>query len=246
MVSFRLGARFLGAYLLAAGMVLAFNACAGAEEHAEEAATHTEHGEHQKEPHGHNGHVHDGHGQGAVEDLTHGNASPQMAAPEEFKSDLAIYTFVVFLLLLAILWKFAWGPICEGLQRREQAIADNIATAENAADEARKLTSEYEAKLAGAADEVRKVMDDARRDAEFTSQQIVEKAQAKAAEEGNRMLREVEMAKDAALKEISDGAADLAVDLAGQIVGRELSAGDHNRLIEEAQSEFLSARPNAS
>jgi F0F1-type ATP synthase membrane subunit b/b' len=60
------------------------------------------------------------------------------------------------------------------------------------------------------------------------------------------MLREVEMAKDAALKEISDSAADLAVDLAGQIVGRELSAGDHNRLIEEAQSEFLTARSHAS
>ncbi|NIL98582.1 MAG: F0F1 ATP synthase subunit B [Planctomycetales bacterium] len=170
---------------------------------------------------------------------------PRVAAaadPLAVDVDLAIWTAIVFLVTLAVLWKFAWGPICEGLERREQAIADNIATAENAAEEARKLTAEYEAKLAGAADEVRKVMEEARRDAEYTSQQIVEKAQAKAAEEGNRMLREVETAKDAALKEISDSAADLAVDLAGQIVGRELSVDDHSRLIEEAQSDFLSVQ----
>src|SRR6185503_9377613 len=34
--------------------------------------------------------------------------------PSEIQTDLAIYTFVVFLLLLAILYKFAWGPISSG------------------------------------------------------------------------------------------------------------------------------------
>ena len=47
-----------------------------------------------------------------------------------WKSDLAIWTAVVFLVLLAILWKFAWGPIAEGLDKREQEIADQIAEAE--------------------------------------------------------------------------------------------------------------------
>ncbi len=202
-----------------------------------------DHGEHHAD-HGKGDHPAGGHG--GVEDLTHGNAGHQLEAPEEFKYDLAIYTFVVFLLLLAVLWKFAWGPISDGLARREQAIADNIATAENAADQARKLTSEYEAKLAAAADEVRKIMDEARRDAEYTSQQIVDKAQAKAAEEKNRVLREVETAKEAALKEISDSAADLAVDLAGQIVRRELSPSDHTRLIKEAQSDFMSTKSNGN
>src|SRR4051812_28525674 len=39
------------------------------------------------------------------------NAGPGLEKPEEYKSDLAIATFIVFLVLLAILWKFAWGPI---------------------------------------------------------------------------------------------------------------------------------------
>ena len=175
-----------------------------------------------------------------------GWASAEGAGPDPllFDIDLAICTLIVFLLTLLILRKFAWGPISTGLERREQAIADNIATAENAAEEARKLTAHYEQKLAGAADEVRAIIEEARRDAEHTGKQIVEKAQQKASEEGRRMLREVELAKEGALKEIADRGADLAVMLAGKIVQRELSAEDHVKLIQNAQRNFSGVSPS--
>lgn len=163
-----------------------------------------------------------------------------------WRTDLAIWTGVVFLVTLAVLWKFAWGPIVAGLKKREDSIAANIATAEGAAEEARKLTSEYEAKLAGAADEVRGIIDEARRDAEYTAQQIVEKAQQKTKEDGDRMLREVATAKDSALKEIADRGADLAVDLAAQIIRRELTAGDHNQLIQQAKADFVATEPSSN
>ena len=60
------------------------------------------------------------------------------------------------------------------------------------------------------------------------------------------MLREVSTAKEAALKEISDSAADLAVNLAGQIVSRELNQQDHADLIQNAQAEFLAAKPSSN
>jgi F-type H+-transporting ATPase subunit b len=160
------------------------------------------------------------------------------------RGDLAIWTALVFLVTLTVLWKFAWSPILAGLKKREDSIAANIATAENAADEARRLTSEYEAKLAGAADEVRGIIDEARRDAEYTAQQIKEKAQRDAYEAGKRMLREVATAKDAALKEISDRGAELAVDLAGKIIRRELTATDHADLIQRAKTDFIASRPS--
>ena len=50
--------------------------------------------------------------------------------PLEFRTDLAIWTGIVFLVLLLVLWKFAWGPIASGLDQREQAVADQIAAAE--------------------------------------------------------------------------------------------------------------------
>ncbi|REJ65041.1 MAG: ATP synthase F0 subunit B [Planctomycetota bacterium] len=159
--------------------------------------------------------------------------------PLDWRADLAIFSAVVFLLLLAILWKFAWGPISQALDRREQNIADNIARAEEAAEEAHKLTSQYEAKLASAAEEVRAMIEEARRDAEHTKQQIVSEAQEAAAAETVRATREIETAKVAALKELADRTTDFSLGLAGQVLQRELSPKEHAQLIERATSDFL-------
>jgi F-type H+-transporting ATPase subunit b len=180
---------------------------------ADEHAGHDAHGSHIGEPHG-------------------------KASPEEFKTDLAIWSFVVFLLLLAILWKFAWGPIVAGLDKREERVAEHIAAAEKANADAKLMLADYERKLASSADEVRAIIDEARRDAEHTQQEILAKARADAQAERDRSLREIETAKDQALKELGERSADLAVDLAGKIVGARLSTGDHQRLIEEALSRF--------
>ncbi len=85
---------------------------------------------------------------------------------------------------------------------------------------------------------MRAIIDEARRDAEHTQQEILAKARADAQAERDRSLREIETAKDQALKELGERTADLAVDLAGKIVGARLNAGDHQRLIEEALSRF--------
>src|SRR5690349_13523514 len=55
----------------------------------------------------------------------------------DWKTDLAVYSFVVFIILMAILTKFAWKPISEALDKREANVANNIAAAQRAADEAK-------------------------------------------------------------------------------------------------------------
>jgi F-type H+-transporting ATPase subunit b len=166
--------------------------------------------------------------------------------PEEFKSDLAIYTFVVFLILLAILTKFAWGPIVAGLEKREEGIAANIAAAQRSSDEAKVMLAEYEKRLAGAADQVRQMLDGARRDAEQTKLDIVAEAKEAAQLEQQRALREVRTAADQALKEISERGTNLAIDLAGKIVRAKLNPSDHSRLVQEAIAEFASSKPSVN
>lgn len=158
--------------------------------------------------------------------------------PSEFKSDLAIYSFVIFLLLLAILNKFAWGPISSGLEKREHRIAEHIAAAERSHQEAKAMLAEYERKLAAAQDEVRAILDEARRDAEHTHQEILAKAKAEAAAEAARARHDVETARDQALKQLVETSANLAVDLAGQILKVKLSPADHSKLISEAVAKF--------
>jgi len=60
--------------------------------------------------------------EGGSHGADHGDHGSAGVNPLVFKSDLAIWTFVVFLVLLAVLWKYAWGPLSEALDRREQGI----------------------------------------------------------------------------------------------------------------------------
>ncbi len=163
--------------------------------------------------------------------------------PLTWKTDSAIFTAAVFLILLLILWRFAWGPIRDGLDKREQGIADHISAAERQNEQAKNILSQYEAKLAEAAGEVRELLEEARRDAEHTKEEIVAAARKEAEAEKNRALHEINTAKDQALKDLAERSADMAVDLAGKIVHTKMTKDDHAALIREAIGGFVQSKP---
>src|SRR5688572_15287754 len=84
--------------------------------------------------------------EGPAEHAAEHAADPFATDPISWDADLALWTFVMFLVLLAVLSKFAWKPIAQALEERERAIESNIAKAEGAAAEARGMLSEYEKK----------------------------------------------------------------------------------------------------
>lgn len=164
--------------------------------------------------------------------------------PSELKGDLAIFTFIVFLLLVGILYKFAWGPISHGLEKREHHISDQIAAAERANAEAKQMLAQYEQKLVSAQDEVRAIMEKAHRDAAALQQEILAQARADAAAEMDRAKRDVETAKDQALRELAETSANLAVELAGKVIRAQLDAQKHAQLVTEALAQFHTPSPN--
>ncbi len=160
------------------------------------------------------------------------------ANPLEFKSDLALWTAVVFLVLMFLLWKFAWGPLSEGLDKRERHIADQITQAHEANQKAKDLLAGYEKKLADSQDEVRAILENGRRDAEHVGSAIIDKAKADAKAEAQRMLKQIDAATAKALMELADRSASMAVDLAGKILHARLNPKDHAWLIEQAVAGF--------
>lgn len=173
-------------------------------------------------------------------DLSHQNAGPALEDPSEFRSDLAVWTFVVFLGLLAVLAKFAWRPVMEGLDKRERSIARMIDEARESADKAAEQLRHYEAKLAAAGAEARELLAKAQREAEAAKERIVAEAQQLADRERDRAVAEIQNAKNTALQEIAQKSVDVAVLLAGRIVRRELTQEDHARLIREALDQLPS------
>jgi F-type H+-transporting ATPase subunit b len=164
--------------------------------------------------------------------------------PLAWDTDLAFWTLIVFLVLFAVLWKFAWGPIAAALEKREHSIAENIAAAQRAQDDAKEMLAQYEKKLAGAADQVREMLDEARRDAEHTKLQIVAEAKAAAQAEHERGMRDIRTATDAAVKELSERSTDLAIALAGKVIAAKVTPEERSRLVQESLSKFVAATPS--
>lgn len=172
--------------------------------------------------------------EGGHSDPTTANASAAMSNPLELRTDFAIFSLLVFLALLAVLYALAWKPLMKGLDLREQLIASQVEEARSASEKAAAKLKEYEAKLADAAVQAQELVNQAKRDAESVAERIKTDAQANATRTIERAKAEIETAKQAALSELSTKSTDLAFGLARKVIGRELQAGDHQRLINEA------------
>jgi F-type H+-transporting ATPase subunit b len=181
---------------------------------------------------GHDAHAHDPH------DLSHANATAQLRAAQELRMDLGIATFLVFLLLLGILAKFAWGPIAAALEKREETIAKQIEEARHASELAAKQLQEYERKLAVATEEARAIVTQAKNDAVVAKDRIVAEAQEVAQKERERAVADIASAKNEALREIAAQSVQTAVQLATNIIRREVKPEDHDRLIGESLQQF--------
>lgn len=171
-------------------------------------------------------------------DLTHGNATANIANPADIRFDMSIYSFVVFLLLLAVLYKFAWGPIATALERRENTIARQIEEAKLASEKGEQLLRQYEAKLAAATDEARQIVAGARKDAELAKDRIVAEARDAAQRERDRAVSDITIAKNQALDQIAQKSVQTAVSLASNILRREVKPQEHEAIIGDAINKF--------
>jgi F-type H+-transporting ATPase subunit b len=152
--------------------------------------------------------------------------------------DVAIWTIVVFLILLFVLRRWAWRPMLEGLAKREQAIASAIEDAKAARQEAARLREEVQAERQKANDSIRQMFDKARQDATRLSEEFRAQAMADVQAERERLRREVEVARDQALHDIYTQGAHLATLISAKAVRRHLTEEDHRQLVDEALAEL--------
>lgn len=172
--------------------------------------------------------------------------APVMAAAAEaehaegnsnlFAGDIgnAVWTVLIFLLALAVLSKFAWGPLLGSLQARESFIRESLEKARRDREEAEARLREYEARLAQARTEATAIVEEGRRDADAVKRKIEEDTKAEADRMIERARREIQIATDTATKELYTLSARLATDMAARVIRREINPQDHERLISES------------
>jgi F-type H+-transporting ATPase subunit b len=155
--------------------------------------------------------------------------------------EVSLWTIVVFLTLLYVLHRFAWGPISEGLAKREKAIAQDKHEAILAKQEAADARQKLQAELAKANDEIRSMMDKARQDAQKTAADELAKGKAELTAERDRLTRDLEMQADQAKQDIWKQGAQLGTLISSKVIKKHLSYDDHRALLDEALNEFRSS-----
>lgn len=152
----------------------------------------------------------------------------------------AIWTIIIFVLVVVVLGKFAWGPILSALQKREDFIRESLDHAKKDREQAEARLKEYSDKIEAARAEASAIVEEGRRDAEVLKAKIDENAKNEADATLERAKREIELAKDTAIKELYDRTANLATDVASRIIRKEMNAADHERLVAESIAELQS------
>jgi len=152
--------------------------------------------------------------------------------------DLGLWTIVVFVLLLFILRKMAWAPMLQGLQKREETIKNSVEEAKKARDETARISAEFKAKMDQAYAEIPKIMENARREADAFKEEMRTQTTKEIQNERQRLRREIETARDQALQELWNQAAQLATLISAKAIGRSLTEEDHRRLLDEAIAEI--------
>lgn len=150
----------------------------------------------------------------------------------------ALWSIAVFVVLLTVLRKFAWKPILQGLNQREDFIRESLAAAKKEREESERLLKDYTEKIHHAREEATAIVEEGRRDAEEVRKRIHSEARSEADAMITRAKREIEIARDDAVKQLHDQSVLLATEIAGRMIRRQLEPKDHQKLLDESLKEL--------
>ncbi|RLD46676.1 MAG: F0F1 ATP synthase subunit B [Bacteroidetes bacterium] len=152
---------------------------------------------------------------------------------------LIFWMTLVFLVLLFLLKKFAWGPIMSSIKEREMSISTSLAMAKQTQEEMRQLQADNEKLLKQARIERDAILSEANK----LKDNIINEAKSKAQVEADRIvesaLENIENEKRAALTEIKTQVAELSIEIAEKVLGAELSDKKKQGDLVQAQLDQL-------
>lgn len=144
-----------------------------------------------------------------------------------------VVTILNLFLQLFLIKKFLLDKIMAVLDQRRQAADAQIADAETAKQEALALRQTYEENMENAKQEAGRILRDAQRNATLRSEEILHDAQDQAARLKQKAAADIAQEKKKALNDAKDQISEIAMTIAGKVVGRNITEGDQDRLVEQ-------------
>ena len=156
-----------------------------------------------------------------------------LGAATGFNGGDILATLLIFLILMFLLKKFAWGPLMGVMQEREELVAKDIDAAETARKETQALLEEQKALLKEARTEAQAIIEGAKKQGEATREDIVGAARAEADRLKESAVRDIEAEKEKAIAAVREEVVSLSVLAASKVLGKEISEADNSALIKE-------------
>ena len=151
----------------------------------------------------------------------------------------ALWTVIAFVLLLAVLLKFAWKPILTGLKARQDHIENEIKTAEGTRKQAEDTLQDY--KQRGL-----RIIEDATAAAQQSQRELIDETRKETELIKTRAQDDIRHAMTAASDRLWNDASDMLLLLGKEVLGRTLTPQDNERLIREAVEKMRTVRTNTA
>jgi len=143
-----------------------------------------------------------------------------------------IWGAVAFFVLLFLMYRTVWPQVNKAYQDRRANIEGKLEQAEKDRDEAEKLLERYRQRLAAAEDETKRILEDARANAERVRKELLAKADADAERQLERARQVIRSERDQAIRQLRSEVGTLAVELATRVVGESLDRERQLRLVD--------------
>lgn len=144
-----------------------------------------------------------------------------------------LWTWIIFLLALPVIWKVVMGPITRALEERDDRVQHAIGAAERASQEAERARAEVEVRLGEAQTSAARLLSEARERAEEREHEILESARREAESLLQRAHSEIGVAREQALAAIRDEVVEISLQAAGKVLQRRVDSEDDRRLVRE-------------
>lgn len=167
-------------------------------------------------------------------------AAPETKAwnPLQVSGPMLGLTWLSFLFAAAILYKVAWKPILTILDRREDRIQRSLDQADQMRREAERADEVIRQRMDDAAEQARAHLEEARQQAKAAAVALEQEALKRAEALKVEAQREIAVAREEAVTELRRESARLAIDLAGQLVQRNLDDEDNRKLADDLLREI--------
>ncbi|HEX6746578.1 MAG TPA: F0F1 ATP synthase subunit B [Longimicrobium sp.] len=179
------------------------------------------------------------------------SASPLLAQEEKggllsLHPGLSIWTLVIFLIVFAVLAKFAFPKILEAVEARERHLAELAEGAERDRAEAAALADEHRRLVDETRARVQEALNESRSTAERMRAEILEQAQRERADLIARTQAELAAERASTLEQVRRDAVDVAMAAAERLVRKNLDTADNRRLVEEYLGAVAAPAPAAA